>query len=43
MHYLKAMEKLDRTNPTYKALHRSKKVDANGNEIKNGKVGEGIS
>lgn len=22
MHYLKAMERLDRTNPTYKALHR---------------------
>lgn len=38
MHYLKAMERLDRTNPTYKALHRSKKGDETA-----GKVAEGMS
>lgn len=27
MHYLKAMERLDRTNDTYKALHRPKKQE----------------
>ncbi len=42
MHYLKAMERLDRTNPTYKALHRSKKGDDTGVEIK-GKLGDGPS
>lgn len=37
MHYLKAMERLDRTNPTYKALTRSKKLEET-KLISNGKT-----